>query len=303
MKPRFSPPILILAGPVLLSALTATLMAERVGAAIPQIPLPVPPKNKRPVEREQAKEAMLDRVTNERLRNERAYEREYSKLEQSWKAKHRGKWLAVVSGKLLPRDEDGKPTPIDSAAALDAMTRARFPKARHRFMIRIGDEGKRTWNLGMTRRRFTIGRTFLKGVADSFIHAAAGGFWIVGGEKRIDVRSGDPKFDIMPTILSAEGEKNRPQRSQGMLFTNLCEGTALVGVEITKDFEVELWELPGKVHVKGLTRLGALRRVWLRFRFGGTEYDFVQHVALWPAPNPPPELPGRPTPKREDVKK
>ncbi|MCB9882432.1 MAG: hypothetical protein H6832_04055 [Planctomycetes bacterium] len=264
-----------------------------------QVPQPAPKAiDAGAVEIEREKPPMEDRVTAERDRNLTAYVRDYLPARERLQEHHRGEWVAIVSGKLVPRGPQGQIEPIKDLEKLDRQTRASFPKAKHRFMIRIGDEGDRTWGLGMTNKRFTIGGGFLNGIAKGFQHAAAGGFWIVDGDTKTSVWSGGPDHDTAPFVGPAiqppheaiskstdpESEPPRIEKQIPLLFTNLCEGTALLGAESLDGFDVELWELPGHVRVNGLSRRGLLRRVWVHFRFDGTKYAFVQHVALWPAP-------------------
>ncbi|MCA8969954.1 MAG: hypothetical protein KDC95_09235 [Planctomycetes bacterium] len=267
-----------------------------------QIPVPTPKASDAgTIEVERAKPPMEDRVTAERERNLATYDRDYIPARERLHEQHRGKWVAIVSGKLVPRGPQGQIEPTKDLADLDRQTRSSFPKAKQRFMIRIGDEGDQTWGLGMSNKRFTIGSGFLIGIAKGFQHAAAGGFWIVDGDTKTSVWSGAQDHDTAPFVSAASqprrkaiskstdpvsepGSDTRIEKQIPLLFTNLCEGTALLGAESLTDFEVELWELPGHVRVNGLSRRGNLRRVWVHFRFGGTKYAFVQHVALWPAP-------------------
>lgn len=271
-----------------------------LASASAQIPKPIEvgtkdQARKSPVESEKSAGMMLDRVDAERRRNQKTYEREYLPEQKRLHAKHRGKWIAIVSGKLLPRTKDGAIKPCSTLEELDGIARARFPKAKHRFVIRIGSEGAERWGLGMTRRRFTFGRSFLKGVVDNFqiSYGSPSTFYIIDGKKRIRLPGAGPKHDLAPVVLApfdhrpAKSKKKSPVQAQKqvpMLFTNLCEGTTLLGREAVQTLSPELWELPGKVRVDGLSRFGTLRRAWLRFRLPGTKYDFVQHVALWPAP-------------------
>lgn len=288
-----------------LALLPATSSAQVV-TPIPPAGSPEKPRGL-PEERERELPPMEDRVSAERARNQAAYERDYLPKRPTLLEHHRGKWIAIIGGKVYPRDGLGHIAPTTEIAALDATTREAHPKARHRFVIRIGDEGDATWGLGMTQKRFTLGRAFLTGVADGFVHAAAGGFWIVDGDKKTNVWSGGAEHDAQPFVApplapptslptrdrtgQAEPEKTattekttKLEKQIGLLYTNLCEGTALLGTEELNDFDLAMWELPGTIRVRGLTRAGALRRVYLRFRFEGTAYDFIQHVALWPAP-------------------
>lgn len=264
-----------------------------------------------PVEVEKRAGMMLDRVQAERDRNQKTYERDYLPRQKQLQKKHRGKWLAIVSGKLVPAERDGTPAPAAKLDALDAELRKAFPRARHRFVIRIGDEGKQRWGLGMSNRRFTFGRLFLRPIADNYMVSYGGNakIYIVKDKKRSALPQSAPGSDLTVEIREAvaavaalstkqadgaaieriERRKRAPARvapvTQGLLFTNLCEGTVLLGAEKLASLEPALWELPGSIRVDGLSRFGKLRRVWLRFRIPGTPHDFIQHAALWPAPD------------------
>lgn len=78
----------------------------------------------------------------ERIANQAAFDQVYTTKKESLMERHAGDWIAIVGGKLLPMDEDGRIAPMPSLEQLSLAIEVASAEAHHRFVFRIGEEGE-----------------------------------------------------------------------------------------------------------------------------------------------------------------
>jgi hypothetical protein len=218
-----------------------------------------------------------DRVVAERQRNELAYREQYLPKQQEMHAKHEGRWLVIAGGRV------GSPRATLEEA--DAAAREASPRARHRFVLRIGEEGDQKWDLGMAEGKQLAGFAMTNGLGDKcFVHAA--GVVVEKDGKQVEIGQVQDKGGacIEPEVMAP-----RAERGQGvkMLFTNIMQGPATIERRVADELGLAMWELPGMVELRPgygqvpVAPVATCRRAWVRVWFAPLERAVIVPVAIW----------------------
>ena len=68
---------------------------------------------------------------------------------------------------------------------------------------------------------------------------------------------------------------------QAMGVSSVYTGIGTVASDLASRLQLQLWEIPGKVTIKGALLRGELRRARVRLGFKDTEYQTLAPVAVW----------------------
>lgn len=250
-------------------------------------PYPTPFEGSKPPPKQATPDVPIgDRIAAERFRNEQAYRRHWLPRQKTMREKHAGKWIGIVAGRLLPCSADGEPRPTATLQELDREAAKSHPRARHRFLFRIGDEGDEDVSVGMCELERIVGGRVIHTLSTKWTVQAGGGFFVQRAGKWIDIGAKGP--DKRSFVAIEIGPPSAPEpraRTEPRLFcySNIFGGTLMLPESDVDARQLARWEIPGELAISGLARRQRLRRVLLRCRWPKLGHEAVYPAALVPA--------------------
>lgn len=223
-------------------------------------------------------------TATERAANLAAYETHVMGMRHFMLHEHLGHWVVIAGAKAFPVNEHGTavaPAPTMEAAV--AAARTAVPKARHRFVFRIGEEGDLTQSLGGVELPHVFGVWFMAALEPHVEMLVFGGGRPItyrkgDVRKAITVKGPDSRTYVRPEV-GAPGSKGRAEAlyclSTGFAgYTTVPHKTAVAA-------SLHLWEIPGHITVSGVFQKGECRRARMRIKFPETDIDLLLPVAVW----------------------
>lgn len=221
---------------------------------------------------------------DERRANEEAYRALYVPQRERLVAEHRGKWLAIVDGRVVPSGPGG-PAPTQRLAEADAAARAAAPRAKHRFVFPVGEDGDVEWPMGGCELKHVLGVRFLALLERDDVEIRGYGpdepvrALFSGALREITVKGPDSRMYVQPELGPPGGEG---KASELYCLSTGFAGVATVAATTAAGAHLEMWEVPGTADVLRGVPEGQCRRAVARFAWPGSELDFVAQVAIWP---------------------
>ena len=228
-----------------------------------------------------------DPVAAERTANEAAYREHVSGIRQYLLHNALGQWIAIAGGRVFPVNEHG--TMVRPAATMEgaeSAARAAVPEARHRFVFRIGEEGDLEQPLGGAELPHVLGVWFLAELERPDVEMRGLGpgqeVHFVKDATRVEItaKGPDDRMFVRPEVGPPRGA-GRADALYGL--STGFGGYAVLPAETAAAASLHLWEVPGRITIEGVYQSGACQRARARFRFPGTDLDWVLPVAIWPA--------------------
>ncbi len=224
-------------------------------------------------------------VEDERRADEIAYQFLYLPEKPRLERDARGGWVAIAGGRLVPATG----ARIEPAKSMDdavSAARAAAPEAKHRFVFQVGEDGAVDLPLGGCELAHILGTPFVALLQrngdvqmndlgpDQPIRAKFG-----GESRELTVKGPDRRMFVRPEV--------GPPGADGKASEIYCIGTGFAGHATMSSATaagagLELWEIPGVANVAGALQSGTCRRARARFRWTGSNVDFVVPVAIWP---------------------
>jgi hypothetical protein len=247
-----------------------------------EAPKPDGAKQEAPKTDEKADAAAAEKVRDEtdeaRARNEIAYENEYLRMKERLVPDQLGKWLAIVNGKIVPSDSHGKPEGaatmencIDFADTVD-------PKALHRFVFRIGEEGDVLYADPAHSARSVVGSALksVLAVSSTYDVRTSEVTWTRAGRthrfklerERFPILLSDPVGRQSMETLVAD--------SSGFGGFFALEAVSAIVLDGPR------FEIPGRVLLKTGDGFQELRRTRVRVHISDLDVDVVVPAAAWP---------------------
>jgi hypothetical protein len=236
---------------------------------------------------QKAQSRPVDRTTLERETNRATYEREYLPRMSALRKDHGGRWLVIAGGVMLPRRGETL-APAKTWQVADAEARKSFPDTRHRFVIRIGDEGDQMMSVGMTQREEIAGRALFRKLGKLIIHPD--GVAVRTGRGQVEIGGDGPKEGTWLGLqLGTPGAK--PAKLMHKLAAiNVFPGHATLKQTTATELDLANWEIPGAVILKPgygkvptETVLARCRRAWLHCHCDPLAWSEVVPIAIRPA--------------------
>ena len=69
--------------------------------------------------------------------------------------------------------------------------------------------------------------------------------------------------------------------TERFLLASVFEGSGTVAKATAEKLHLELWEIPGKANIRGMSQTGTLRRARILLGFKGKELRVLVPVAIW----------------------
>jgi RNA polymerase sigma-70 factor (ECF subfamily) len=229
-----------------------------------------------------------DPVETERQRDLAAYRDEYLpkkhglENETLEKSPTMERWVAIAGGHVLQAQAPAAGIAIFAdAAAADRAADAAAPRARHRFLFRVGQDGDVTYVLGGTGRRYVLGTgftsefqiqgftqdamTFQRTATDPPMSAG----WTAGSHGWfLDVHCQDPGAGV--------------DVSESFQVSTGFNGGIVAPPSLADDLRLARWEVPGEAHVQGMLQTDEhARRAQLRLEIAELGYSRVIDAAIW----------------------
>jgi hypothetical protein len=184
----------------------------------------------------------------------------------------------------VPSGPDG-PRPTPRLAEADAAARAAAPRARHRFVFQVGEDGDVAWPMGGCELQHVMGGGFLALLERDDVEIRGYGpkqpVKALFGEqlREITVKGPDDRMFVQPEV----GAPGAPGKASELycLSTGFA-GVATVAPTTAAGAGLEMWEIPGTADVLHGAPQGKCRRAVARFAWPGSALDFVAQVAIWP---------------------
>jgi len=223
-------------------------------------------------------------VVFERKLNLKAYEKSYCPLREALMQKHAGKWVVIASGKLLPVRQRKKPftgwtfhpgdTLEQTIQAVDRLA----PDARHRFVFRVGEDTDHVLDTGASTHKNLLGTGFMISLpGDAMLSGRA--LHSTWKGKPLTLRLEPGGSYLLKTKLSVPVGKTNAWQMMGV--SSVYTGIGTVAPDLASRLKLQLWEIPGKVTIKGALLQGKLRRARVRLGFKDTDYQMLAPVAVW----------------------
>lgn len=222
----------------------------------------------------------------EREANEAGYREHVLGIRHRLLNEHLGEWVVIAGGKPWPVNEHGtvvRPPPTMDQAVAAAEKGA--PGARHRFVFRIGEDGDLEEQLGGAEVPHVLGVWFYMHLERPDVEVRGLGpnqpiHFVKGGVRtEITAKGPDHRMFLRPEV-GAPGGQGRADAL--FVLSTGFGGYTTVSAETAAAGSLHLWEIPGRLTIDGVFRKGACRRARARYRFPGTDLDFVLPVAIWP---------------------
>lgn len=221
-------------------------------------------------------------VEDERAADEGAYRFLYLPAQKALLGTRKGDWLAIAGGQVIPANATD-PAPVKSMAEADALARKAVPGAQHRFIFQVGEEGDVTWQLGGCELQHVFGNQAL-----ALLEGKGVDMKNIGPGERMHVRINGVATELTVTTPDENRMYLRPQvgapGETGVAKENFCVATGFAGtvtMSAATASGLEMWEIPGTVHVSGALQSGDCRRARARLTWPNTQLDFVVPVAVW----------------------
>lgn len=221
-------------------------------------------------------------VEAERDANRAAYRFLYLPEQARLAARHRGQWLAVAGGKVVPSNGQAILPAATMEEAVAAAAEAK-PDAKHRFVFQVGEEGDVTWPLGGCELPHVLGTHFMALLERDDVRMnlspKAPSVVFVRGDQTTElaVAGEDTRMYVRPEV--------GPPGAAGAEGAAYCVSTGFGGFATLSSASaagLELWEIPGTALVDGAAQRGECRRARARFNWPNTALDFTVPVAIWP---------------------
>lgn len=247
---------------------------------------PVTAQDTRPAaSRRQARtETEARAVVFERKLNLETYEKSYRPLREALIHKHAGKWVVIASGKLLPVRQRKKPFggwafyPGDDLEETIRAVNKLVPDARHRFVFRVGEDSDHVLDTGASMHKNLLGTGFMIALpGDSMLSGDA--LYAGWKGKPLTLKLEPGGRYLLKTRLSVPVGKTHAWQSMGV--SSVYTGIGTVSSDLAEKLRLQLWEIPGKVTIKGALLQGELRRAQVRLGFKDTGYEMIATVAVW----------------------
>lgn len=214
-----------------------------------------------------------DPAALERVENEKAFREEYLPKKESLFERGAGKWLVIADGHLL------LDTPVETIKDAEFLGRKCAPNAKHRFVFRIGEEGDVSYRLGGTADPFSVGGNFLAQVKDGCeIRFSGDQEGVYSGGKKISSSSIDKGLKIHPEVSPPLSEKGKEIE---FLVATGFQGFLTLAQKEASSLSLELWEIPGTVHLEGVFQSGTARRARVKVKIPEVQEEFTVPVAVW----------------------
>ena len=218
----------------------------------------------------------------DRTANEGAYQFLYVPSQKSLMATHKGEWLAIAGGRVIPSNGP-EPAPVKTMEEADALSRRAAPDAAHRFIFQIGEEGNVTWELGGCELANVVGNQLMALLEKGGVEMKN-----IGPGERMHVRINGQPAELTVTTPDEARMYLRPQvgapGATGIANDNFCVSTGFAGTATMSAGTaagLEMWEIPGTVRISGAVQNGDCRRARARMAWPNTSLDFVVPVAVW----------------------
>lgn len=228
-------------------------------------------------------------IAAERSVNEAAFRDRYLTQKEEITRKHAGKWIAIVAGRIWPAGEQGALEPAESLKACLRVVNETHPKAVHRFVFRVGEEGDVRFSDWSTLRSGVpynlLGAGLKKHLALRVVFDARDGTieWGRGGKTRRFDNSDHPLIDF-PLASPGQGATRLIPLVDSLAFT----GMALFEPETAARLGLERFEIPGAARFVdgGGKVLGGLvgRRAHVRILLPELKIDETIPAIIWPRP-------------------
>jgi hypothetical protein len=221
-------------------------------------------------------------IEEDRAANEGAYQFLYVPSQRALVAAHKGEWIAIAGGKVIPANGP-EPATVATMEEADALSRKAAPDARHRFLFQVGEEGDATWPLGGCELQHVVGNQFLTLLAGNGVEMKN-----IGPGERMHVQVNGQPTELTVTTADETRMYLRPQvgapGATGTATADFCVATGFAGTATLSPATaagLEMWEIPGTVRVSGTAQSGECRRARARMTWPNTSLDFVVPVVIW----------------------
>jgi hypothetical protein len=229
-----------------------------------------------------ARPAVTRTVEEDRAADEGAYQFLYLPAQRALVAMHKGEWIAIAGGRVIPSN-GAEPATVATMEEADALSRKAVPDAQHRFLFQVGEEGDATWPLGGCELQHVVGNQLL-----SLLTANGVEMKNIGPGERMHVQINGQPTELTVTTADESRMYLRPQvgapGAAGAAGADFCVATGFAGTATLAPATaagLEMWEIPGTVHVSGTVQSGECRRARARMTWPNTALDFVVPVAVW----------------------
>jgi hypothetical protein len=221
-------------------------------------------------------------VEEDRAADEGAYQFLYVPSQKALLSAHKGEWLAIAGGRVIPSNGP-EPSTVRTMEEADALSRKAVPDARHRFLFQVGEEGDVTWQLGGCELPNVVGNQLL-----ALLEAGGVEMKNIGPGERMHVRINGQPTELTVTTPDEARMYLRPQvgapGAAGVAKDNFCVATGFAGtatMSAATAAGLEMWEIPGTCRISGALQSGDCRRARARMTWPNTALDFVVPVAIW----------------------
>jgi len=250
----------------------------------PATPEPAQPVGEKPeAKAEGAPPAALpkegeDAIDEQRARDEIAFENDYLRFKERLVPAQLGRWIAIVSGRVVPVDDKGKLAPAasmpDCLAAADAVDE----KALHRFVFQIGEEGDVFYADASRSPRSVVGAAFKStlGIVAGFDARSGEMTWTRAGKSRRF------KFDHERFELAISDPTDRQSMATAVVDSSGYGGFLALEAASAVLLDGARFEIPGRVLLKTGDGVEALRRTRVRVKVGELDVDVTVPAAAWP---------------------
>lgn len=214
----------------------------------------------------------------ERRRNQEAFERDYLGEKEFLMARHPGEWVAIVDGHVLPVDPYGHIDPTPSLDALLAQLALTHPDAEHRFIFRVGEEGRVNYHFTMYNESGFVGWSFLM-MLEGGVWTSSQGVYITP-EKGMPLSTGKPIGPAGQGTMTARlaGPDGHGERDLPLFIATAYGGSVVLDEADAASFRLELWEIPGVAFSEGR---GEMRRARVRVEVPGADFEGDVPVSIW----------------------
>lgn len=220
----------------------------------------------------------VDSIESERRRNQGAFDRDYLGEKELLMARHPGEWVAIAEGHVLPVDAYGHIEPTPNLDALLAQLALTHPGARHRFIFRVGEEGRVNYHFTMYNESGFVGWSFLMMLEGGVWTSNEGVF--ITPEKGMDLSTAKPIGPAGAGTMTARlaGPDGQGERDLPLFVATAYGGSVVLDEADATDFGLQRWEIPGVAFSEGR---GEMRRARVRVKVPGADFDADVPVSIW----------------------
>jgi hypothetical protein len=229
-------------------------------------------------------------MAKERAADDEAFRETYLLEKERLFAEHAGEWLAIAGGEVFPADGKRNLLPAKTLEECLAAAERKVPRARHRYVFRIGEEGEVRYSVLGFPARWTmsgIGLYRLLGLTVGVDGAKGTTTWrLKGKEKTFPVG----KAAEMGVKLADPTGKGAREVTVGV--STGFNGVALLEPPVSGSLGLARFEIPGATIVKIGGAEVKCRRARVRLAVPEIDLDVTIPVTLLERSGPP-EEPGR----------